>query len=96
MDGISEETRLEILAQCTGNVFDIVDSLRAVAERDQAYANVSLYGQAANEIDRLRKEVARYIWLREQPAYPVWKLVAMCQPDKRDAVIDDMIKTHNA
>jgi len=58
MDGISEKTRLEILAQCTGNVFDIIDSLRAVAERDQAHANVSLHGKAANEIERLRCRIA--------------------------------------
>lgn len=47
------------------------------------------------EVERLQqrlasaeKDAARYRWLRDQPMYPTWKLVAAASGEQRDAAID--------
>ena len=66
MGEISEETRAKILAPLSGISVDIADALRGVAARNQAFENCWLYAQAADEIDRLRKDAGRYQVARSQ------------------------------
>ena len=74
---------------------DILTRLDACAECEQAPL-APLLADAAYEIRMLRKDAARYEWLRRREAGDQWRYMGGVSGEKMDAHIDAAIREEGA